>query len=147
MPFLPPNQQRQSTEGISSINATVMIIILSAITHTHLHFNIHRTDSASQWQHNWKSTLVVQFAIRWPYNLVTRIQSATMLLVTNKPLSGEPTELYILLESILQLEQRKILRPSNGRLASPSKMAALRPVFDRLPEPNRAWLLVVYFSR
>ena len=64
---------------------------------------------------------------------------------------GEPvdrsTELYILLESILQLKQRKILRPSNGRLASPSKMAALRPVFHRLPEPNRAWLLVVYFSR
>ena len=57
------------------------------------------------------------------------------------------TELYILLESILQLEQRKILRPSNGRLASPSKMAALRPGFHRLPEPNRAWLLVVYFSR
>jgi len=23
----------------------------------------------------------------------------------------------------------------------------LRPVFHRLPEPNRAWLLVVYFSR
>ena len=57
------------------------------------------------------------------------------------------TELYILLESILQLEQRKILRPSNGRLASLTKMAALRPVFHRLPEPNRAWLLVVYFSR
>jgi len=57
------------------------------------------------------------------------------------------TELYILLESILQLEQRKILRPWNGRLASLTKMAALRPVFHRLPEPNRAWLLVVYFSR
>jgi len=25
--------------------------------------------------------------------------------------------------------------------------AIYRPVFDRLPEPNRAWLLVVYFSR
>jgi len=23
----------------------------------------------------------------------------------------------------------------------------IRPVFHRLPEPNRAWLLVVYFSR
>jgi len=23
----------------------------------------------------------------------------------------------------------------------------LRPVFHRLPEPNRVWLLVVYFSR
>jgi len=23
----------------------------------------------------------------------------------------------------------------------------LRPVFGRLPEPNRAWLLFVYFSR
>jgi len=57
------------------------------------------------------------------------------------------TELYILLASILQLEQRKILRPSNGRLASPSKIAALRPVFHCLPEPNRAWLLVFYFSR
>ena len=39
------------------------------------------------------------------------------------------TELYILLESILQLEQPKILRPSNGRLASPSKMAALKGLF------------------
>jgi len=25
--------------------------------------------------------------------------------------------------------------------------ANLRPIFGRLPEPNTAWLLVVYFSR
>ena len=26
-------------------------------------------------------------------------------------------------------------------------ISLIRPVFHRLPEPNRAWLLVVYFSR
>ena len=39
------------------------------------------------------------------------------------------------------------LSQSNQMLAFGDTCGEYRPVFRGLPEPNRAWLLVVYFSR
>jgi len=36
MPFLPPNQQRQSTEGIQHYTNTFVIIIIDALSDSHL---------------------------------------------------------------------------------------------------------------
>ena len=58
------------------------------------------------------------------------------------------TELYIYLKTIRPIRTAENFEAVEWATGFSNENGCIeRPVFHRLPEPNRAWLLVVYFSR